>query len=166
LLVLTTPNAHLRLDPGQPPWNAFHVHEFRGPELKELLAAWFPCVTVTGLTTRGELYEVETRRLSRIKRAGQRQARAVQWRARVADLARRTMPAALVSAAGRVEAAVRGGSRQPVPSGRRTLDPAIVAKYSTAEFLLDGQNLDRAIDLVAICSTIDHSNLLKEAAPA
>ncbi|HYN08744.1 MAG TPA: class I SAM-dependent methyltransferase [Vicinamibacterales bacterium] len=162
LLLMTTPNAQLRLDPGQPPWNEFHVHEFRGAELQGLLKEWFPCVTVTGLTTRGELYEVETRRLSRMKKMAQRQSQAVRWRARLARLLKRTIPAPWVSAGSRAEAAVRGVGRQPAPRTRPTLDAAVVAKYSPAQFILDGRDLDGAIDLVALCSADDHSGFIKQ----
>jgi len=41
IVIFTTPNALLRLDPGMKPWNKFHVCEFNHSELDSLLNTFF-----------------------------------------------------------------------------------------------------------------------------
>jgi ubiquinone/menaquinone biosynthesis C-methylase UbiE len=73
-IVLATPNAATRLDPGMTPWNRFHVREYTAAELKELLERVFPRVRIRGMFGAATLYETEIRRVDaarqRLRRLG------------------------------------------------------------------------------------------------
>ena len=73
LVVFTTPNARIRLDPGMKPWNEFHVREFNHSELKELLSTWFEAVEIRGLFGKDELYQIERNRCERARVAARSQ---------------------------------------------------------------------------------------------
>lgn len=47
--VLTTPSRTYRLDPGQTPWNRFHLREYTAAEFGDVLRTAFPTVTVHGI---------------------------------------------------------------------------------------------------------------------
>jgi len=62
-VILATPNAATRLDPGMTPWNRFHVHEYVAAELGDLLREVYASVSVFGMFGATELYETEIRRV-------------------------------------------------------------------------------------------------------
>jgi 2-polyprenyl-3-methyl-5-hydroxy-6-metoxy-1,4-benzoquinol methylase len=66
-VILTTPNARLRLQPGMKPWNKFHVREFDANQLADLLSLHFPVVTVRGIFAGEPLNSIERNRLKREK---------------------------------------------------------------------------------------------------
>jgi ubiquinone/menaquinone biosynthesis C-methylase UbiE len=78
-VILATPNAAIRLDPGMTPWNRFHVHEYVAPELQDLLDEVFAEVRVFGMFGASVLYETEIRRVDgarqRIRRTNEAAAR-------------------------------------------------------------------------------------------
>jgi SAM-dependent methyltransferase len=49
LVVMTTPNRHVRLAAGQRPWNRYHVEEYDPDTLRSLLAEHFRDVSVSGV---------------------------------------------------------------------------------------------------------------------
>ena len=63
IAVLTTPNRLLRLKNNQKPWNTFHVTEYSGRSLYSLLSRHFDTVEIRGLTATKSIYNVERRRL-------------------------------------------------------------------------------------------------------
>lgn len=67
VFVLTTPNALLRLNRGQRPWNRFHVREYDEAALRRLLAGAFGEVRIHGLVGSPTAQELELRRLRRIR---------------------------------------------------------------------------------------------------
>jgi SAM-dependent methyltransferase len=62
-VILATPNAAIRLDPGMTPWNRFHLHEYRAAELHALLGEVFADVRILGMFGAPLLYETEVRRV-------------------------------------------------------------------------------------------------------
>jgi len=64
-LFLTTPNRTHRLEPGQKPWNKFHVTEYYPEEFRELLETVFDEVTVMGIYGRKEVQDIEYNRVDR-----------------------------------------------------------------------------------------------------
>lgn len=62
LLVITTPNAAIRLLPGQKPWNPFHVREFRYDELFPILQRHFMYLNVVGQFAKFHTYAIEYNR--------------------------------------------------------------------------------------------------------
>ncbi len=66
--VVSTPNASLRLSPGQRPWNRHHVREYRAEELASLLRNAFPSVEIWGLAASPDVQRLEANRLRRLRR--------------------------------------------------------------------------------------------------
>lgn len=62
ILLLTTPNAAIRVKPGAKPWNPFHVHEFRSNEFRTFLQGYFPSVKVIGQFATDKAYAIEFNR--------------------------------------------------------------------------------------------------------
>jgi len=138
--LFTTPNANIRLDPGIPPWNPFHVREYRPEELRACLAPFFDQVEVLGLYGSEQIESVERARVAHLRARARKNAR-LRWRLyrgvrhraglllppelrqRLRDLLRRRR---------------RGGT--PVPSGL-----AVDELYYRSEAIED------ALDLLAVC---------------
>ena len=59
VVILTTPNAAVRLYPGMQPWNRFHVREYVPAELDDLLNRQFTAVRIRGMFGTATLYETE-----------------------------------------------------------------------------------------------------------
>ncbi len=191
-VILATPNAAIRLDPGMTPWNRFHVHEYVASELHGLLAEVFPRVRVRGMFGTPTLYETEIRRVDAARRRirGQQaaarlaEARRAQAQAREArrvpgDVARasrplpvriarrvlpesvrrglRSMMASAPSSGSRSRADVdaRAAAAPPSPPAdgppNMTLDQFL--EFSVADLFYADTDLDRAMDLLAICRT-------------
>jgi len=64
---LTTPNAALRLLPGQRPWNRFHVKEYNYDSLRQTLEKEFASVKIGGLTAVEAWLKMEKSRTNRIR---------------------------------------------------------------------------------------------------
>ena len=62
ILLITTPNASIRVHPGQKPWNPFHVREFTSNELGELASRYFPFTRVFGQFAVEKTYAIEYNR--------------------------------------------------------------------------------------------------------
>lgn len=62
---LTTPNRLHRLEPGQEPWNPFHVREYSPEQLQKLLDSIFPQVTIKGINAEKEVRQIEIDRVKR-----------------------------------------------------------------------------------------------------
>ncbi len=130
---LTTPNAAIRVDDGDRPWNRFHVREFRADELRRLLTPHFDAVSVEGLFGSPELERIERARVARLRRIGRLRNR-VDW----------LLPLPLEDALVR---AVRAAGRLRPGRSRRREIPAL----GTADLHYSDERLDRALDLIAIC---------------
>jgi len=63
-LYMTTPNRLLRLLPFQKPWNPYHVKEYSGRELRQLVRGLFPEFDLQGVMARPDLMRLEKRRVS------------------------------------------------------------------------------------------------------
>lgn len=149
--IFTTPNAPIRLDPGMKPWNEFHVREFSATELRELLASRFTPVVVKGLFAEQALYDAEFRRVQRSKMNAQlkeRLQRQMSWKIKrkVIDAVKALLPRTLIDRLRRLLSP--SGKTQPA---RNALEPEILARYSTANFAYRTTDLDRSLDLMAIC---------------
>ena len=64
-LFLTTPNRLHRLDPGQEPWNPFHIREYSPSQLRDLLSNYFKKVEVKGVNAREHVRKIEIDRVKR-----------------------------------------------------------------------------------------------------
>jgi SAM-dependent methyltransferase len=144
--IFTTPNAAIRLDPGMPPWNTDHIHEFVAPELAELLQAHFDTVSISGLFARDELYRVEADRCARAKLAARASGSAsFLRRGSLTDYAKSAARMLLPEAAIDILRKLRARTFEV------KFDIAMIHQYSTADFFYDAKELDRALDLMAVC---------------
>ncbi len=160
IAVFSTPNALIRLDPGMKPWFPFHVREFSGPELNELLRQWFPKVQVKGLFATKALYQVEYERVQRSRERARRRAKAllppyVETKAKVIDFAKSILPERLVREVQGLARRLTSGSATnaaeecaPQPAAA----PPWLSRYSTRDFHYTEVDIDEALDLLAICS--------------
>ena len=76
IALFTTPNAAIRLDPGMTPWNRFHVREYSGAELSNLLTTVFDDVEVVGMFGVPTLYDLE---IARVGHSRNHQRRLPSW---------------------------------------------------------------------------------------
>jgi len=151
-VVFTTPNGPLRLDPDMKPWNPFHVREFSPSELRDLLQTWFPQVEIRGLFAGEELYDVEFGRMQRSREnARRRYALEAQPSYRLKQsfvrVLRGVVPA---SVRARIRSAV--GSETTTATGPDVAVQSFIARHSTADLFYRNDALDRALDLMAICT--------------
>jgi SAM-dependent methyltransferase len=157
IAVFTTPNAVLRLDPGMPPWNPFHVREFTPDELKATLTPWFGTVQVAGLFGIAELHETELRRLLASREGARKRAAArspsLRMRAAVRRLLRGTQAGVVVRRL-RDEAKkwiAQRRTREP-GAAKDVVDPAFVSRYGPMDFYYGTDRLEEALDLMATCT--------------
>jgi len=183
-VILATPNAAIRLDPGMTPWNRFHVHEYVAAELRDLLVRVFPQVRVRGLFGTPTLYETEIRRVDaarqRIRRKNEaaRQAEAHQAEAHNAAtrratgkvdraarplpirVARRVLPSAMrrwlrstvaPTPSPTVRSIPEAAPPPQPPPGTPEMDLASFLEFSVTDLFYADTDLDRAMDLLAIC---------------
>jgi 2-polyprenyl-3-methyl-5-hydroxy-6-metoxy-1,4-benzoquinol methylase len=144
VVVFTTPNALLRLDPGMKPWNEFHVREFSHNDLKSLLGEHFQCVSVLGLFAEEPLYSIEVNRLA----AAREEARAGTGdrfsAATLRQHAKRTLPRGVLEMA-------RKFSRLAAPKAGAEI-AELMGKHGIEDFFYQENDLESALDLLAICS--------------
>ena len=158
--VFTTANARIRLDPGMKPWFPFHVREFSGAELEELLERWFSAVEVKGLFATAELYNVEYQRVQRSRERARRRARAlfppyVEIRAKAIDSVKAVLPDFVVAELQRLVRRMTPAS-DAIPDQTAATgtvgDPAWLKRYSTGDFHYAAENMDESLDLLAVCN--------------
>lgn len=146
LALFTTPNAAIRLDPDMKPWNEFHVREYRAAELAESLKAVFAEADIRGLFATEELYRIEYTRCQRAlqtarnRHSQSRKSSAEQGRDKLVHLTKVILPSWALDC-------LRARRTVTPPE----LDPAIIKKYSTDDFFYKPDNLNEALDLMAIC---------------
>ena len=170
IVIFTTPNALLRLDPGMRPWNKFHVREFDHTELKTLLNKHFSAVQILGLFAEEILYLIEKTRLNRAREAARRYQRVwirrfvERWRVNRArgaarryqqsdnhyqrwfrSTAKRVMPAYILLRKLRKLLASSSQSSQEI-------NKIFIEKHSERDFFYRTDDLNIALDLLAICS--------------
>lgn len=63
IFIVSTPNRVLRLYNGQKPWNKFHIKEYERHELKDILKKHFSKVEILGVHAKPEIFNTERRRL-------------------------------------------------------------------------------------------------------
>jgi len=192
-IILATPNAAIRLDPGMTPWNRFHVHEYVAGELRDLLLGVFPTVQVLGMFGEPALYETEIRRVDAARQRIRRKIEAEARRAAAAEATARRRAAAAGPSATRplpirvaravlprpvrawLRSIIRPPASAPRPASSRTTEPAAPVRaavtpataaspaevrptdleaflrYTVDDLYYDESDLDRAMDLLAIC---------------
>ena len=145
-VLFTTPNAAIRLDPGMRPWNRFHVREYRANELAEALRGTFAQIDVSGLFALEELYQVEYRRCQRALEFNRNlPPPSGELQKNLANLVKAALPAPVVGVLRRM----KNGPPAAAEDGR--LDPSVQQRFSTKDLHYATTDLDRSLDLLAIC---------------
>jgi len=139
IALFTTPNAHLRLDPGMKPFYPFHVREFRPEELQELLQAYFRRVEVRGLFGEASLYNIECQRAYQSREKIRRRP---NWINALSYTMRARLPETLLDM-------IR--SLQHWRYRNRKLTQFQIEQYSTADLYYRSENITEALDLFALC---------------
>lgn len=150
-VILSTPNAALRLYPGMQPWNKFHVREYSAEELEATLKGSFANVRIFGLFAKGPADGIERKRVA-------------SARARATNGGVEGDEAAHINFKHFVDAFVRKIIQTSATLSLfgkpflRHFDNSI-GKCST--FYLRDSNVDQALDLMAICTherrSLDHA---------
>lgn len=131
-VIFTTPNRAIRLYPGMEPWNEFHVTEYGFRELDKLLSFFFDRVEITGLFADEPLYSIELKRVGRIRdRAKIKQGSNLNPLFKSVLLLLMNLRTSL----------------------QKRLNPEedIRNKYSTKSLYFKHDDLDNALDLMAMC---------------
>lgn len=143
VVIFTTPNAQLRLDPGMKPWNKFHVVEYGGSELEELMLSHFSSVKILGLFAEEDTYLVEKNRLTRARNsARRRQKRGVGFQLRSA--VKVLLPSGVLSKLRRLVAGA--------PVSSNGIGTAIIEEHGLEDFFYRSDKLTSALDLLAFCT--------------
>jgi len=147
IAIFTTPNRNLRLDPGDKPWNPYHVREFAPSDLRELLAQFFSTVEMRSLRATPEMEFIERSRCEASKRAAKR-ILPPYWQVRSAIITqlKSILPEAVLN---RIRALAHLRGEQTVP---KKLGKDVLSRFSTQSAFYLESDLDAALDLMAICT--------------
>jgi ubiquinone/menaquinone biosynthesis C-methylase UbiE len=129
MLLMTTPNRLLRLDPGQKPWNRYHKREYSPESLKEVLGKSFSDVQVHGIVGIPEVQKVLTTNL----RAGNPLAVAAK------KFLPESVKLSLLRLKGALPEFLGGGNRD------------YLEKYSFRDFSVVAGDAENGLDLLAVC---------------
>ena len=138
LLLITTPNAAIRIHPGQKPWNSFHVREFRAHELHDLLQGRFAATRVFGQFAAPATYAVEYNRCINARDS-------LRVRRSLAERAVRKLWRLAVGAPQIIGNRLKAAATDRSPA-------AFQPKHSAEDFHYRTSDLDSALSLVACCS--------------
>jgi hypothetical protein len=118
------------------PWNEFHVREYSGVDLLELLGKTFARVELSGLSASPSLYRVEYARVTRARRMAQGAARSKALGSVMGPLKR--VRRRLLAAAGKLSIV-------------RDLREKRFRQFSTRDFFYERGIRPDALDLMALC---------------
>jgi len=146
IAIFTTPNRNLRLNPGDKPWNLYHVREFAPSELKELLAPCFSTVKMRGLRATPEIESIERKRCEGSKRAAKRILPPYwQVRSTIITQLKSILPEPVLR---QMRGLVRLRGEQTAP---KEIGKDVLRRFSTNSIFYSDYDLDDALDLMAIC---------------
>lgn len=149
LLILTTPNAEIRVKPGDKPWNPFHVHEFSSSELDELLSKYFRNVHLMGQFATEKTYAIEY-------------GRCVAMRDRKVVEQSQYRPPALLTAAVQIcpEYILKKYRKLKAKIKARELSKKLAfdrGPFTTEDFFYEFSNLEKSLTLIAVCAEVEIS---------
>jgi 2-polyprenyl-3-methyl-5-hydroxy-6-metoxy-1,4-benzoquinol methylase len=142
IVIFTTPNALLRLDPGMKPWNPFHVTEFDQSTLAHMLSQHFKHVHILGLFAEKELYLTEKKRVGKAKAAAQRNRNVIY----------RNYNRIRLAAARLLRRFARSLAEKNIQSSPASSTKHFADKYRLDDLFYSSRSLKDALDLMAICS--------------
>lgn len=133
IVVFTTPNASLRLDPGMKPWNKFHVREFTHTELEELLKKHFSSLKVMGLFAEESIYMIEKNRLTTARDIAREKQQCTTILAKISRKLKRLCSSSAKKNNG--------------------IDKAFIDQYGFGDLYYRKDKLETALDFLAICTS-------------
>jgi 2-polyprenyl-3-methyl-5-hydroxy-6-metoxy-1,4-benzoquinol methylase len=143
LVMLSTPNASIRLAPGMQPWNRFHVREWSAEEFSKMLDEYFGHVQVLGLFGRDDIYEIEYRRNIQER---ERHRKIQSNRYHPQRLLMEIAPDPLIDLLRLVVREIRS------LFGSNKVGVEELSKYSTDDFIYLEENLSKSLNLFAVCT--------------
>ena len=150
MAIFTTPNARLRLDPGMKPWNPFHVREFSVSELEQTLSEFFSHVRIQGLFADEFIYSIELNRVTRArKEAKSNQDHLLHFCYSFRTKLRNILPVAILE----VIRNIRKKCFKMSPKADNKLVNNLFRKYSINDLIYKESDLEKALDLMAVCIT-------------
>ena len=149
VILLTTPNALLRLYPGMKPWNVFHVREFNHKGLKSLLDTFFKNVSIFGLYANEPLYSIEANRVARAREEVRAKINIKNARPRfpILSYAKKMFPQNIISMSKRI--------REYFKQKAKVKFSEPMNEHGVDDFFYQRNNLESALDLLAVCSDGD-----------
>lgn len=143
IVIFTTPNALLRLDPGMEPWNKFHVREFKHSELQTLLETHFSVVKIMGLFAEESTYLIEKNRLSRAREVARKKQQGSHYY-QLRSIVKKIIPTSILNKLKKLLAS----SSQP----NIGIDKTFTEQHGLKDFFYRTDELDIALDLLALCT--------------
>ena len=147
IVIFTTPNALLRLDPGMKPWNMFHVREFTHSELKSLLGDFFAEIQIWGLYGKEPLYSIEINRLNKAREQAKRSKESdlhLHLQYSLKSLMKKILPNSVIIALRKIA--------NSSSNAKLVFDRDFINQYGIDDFFYSDKGLEAALDLLAICS--------------
>ena len=137
LLIITTPNRKIRLQPFQKPINKYHKIEYSGKGLYKVLIKAFKFVEIIGLRAVEEI-EIEKRKTKQ-----------TIFQAYIRNPIRKIILE--TSRILGIRIIVRFFENRTKKGTKLKLDSKEIINYSTEDFFYSADNIDKSIDLMAIC---------------
>lgn len=151
VVIFTTPNALLRLDPGMKPWNEFHIREYNQIEIQSLLNDFFINVNIFGLFAIEPLYSIEVNRVAKARE----NARIIKNNINnynhhsLKAIIKRLLPQRIINF---LKSLQRDDSLKAIKELKK-----FTGKYTVNDFFYSINNLESALDFFAVCSNDDEA---------
>ena len=146
IVIFTTPNALIRLDPGMKPWNEFHVREFSAGELERFLGRHFARVKVYGLEAEEPLARIERERVGYARQQARASSLKPSRPSVLRRVARKITPQFIID-----YVATRGVN----PAQQAQELAGVRSRYRAEDFTYGTEALDNCLDLLAVCGSAD-----------
>lgn len=144
IVLFTTPNSLIRLDPGMKPWYEFHVREFTPNELNETLKLNFSNVKIYGLVAEEPIHSIELNRVTALKNYAKFGEKPPGLSEKIKGL----LPDRTVEVIRRLKHKLLNGSL----SSGVTSDAVSIENILSSEFYYSCDKPDSWLDLLAVCS--------------
>ncbi|MBL4775963.1 MAG: methyltransferase domain-containing protein [Mariprofundus sp.] len=150
VVVFTTPNACIRLDPGMEPWYEFHVKEFMSSELDVLLRDYFSHVSVCGLFAEEPIFSIELQRVTYLRENARGGERTVGLKQKIKAILPDWVLKSIAGARRLISIRLGG-------IDSHSFDEKFIGKVRSKKLDYRASGVDSSLDLLAICSNSNAS---------
>ena len=133
VFLITTPNRHYRLKPGQKPWNRFHEREYDSQDFFNVLNSKFCDITICGIRGTDEVQNIE---IDRVQSSFLHKFDTFSIR--------RFVPFPLKKSLNKF---IKKMSLRPTTN----VDKKFIRKFTSNDFYIINNNLTESLDLLGIC---------------